>query len=311
MRHQHDVGGRRVDLRVVQRAPQSHSPRDGGDGGDGNRNGYPRRPQDAYDGIHPTYMPGLPIHTALRHPSRSPGCPHMLRLLMIMVCACACLMVVVIGTMTMAVMMPFGGEVGNERLLGELRTGAMRRAVSSLSGRGVVHPPAMGPVAVPRPPAPRPPRPPPPSPSPPSPSPPPSPPPEALADELWRREPALTRTPEELLDALDELAATTGDDDSFSTGFDWGRAMVSLPEWRQDGTADELDERAALGDLVRLVHHMHRVVRAQRDELRNVTRAVTIRRRARGVGGPRVESHPPRRDAAHNRTANVSVRVLK
>lgn len=302
MRHQHDAAGRRAELRVVQRAPHAPSPREGG-GAD--RNGHYRRAQDTYEDYHPPYTPGLPIHTALRHPSRSPGCPHLLRMLFILVCTCTCLLVVVIGAMTMAVVLPFGGDVGNGRLLGELRTDAVRRAVSSLGDRAGHRSPS------PRP-SPR------PSPPPPQIPPPllspllsPSPPPEARGFETWRREPAHPRTSEELLATLDGLAATAGGGggDLLSAELDWNLAMESLPEWRQGGAYEELDERAVLGDLLRLVHHLHEVVRAQQDELRNLTRTMTLRRQARG-GGTRAEGRTPPA-AVPNRTANVSVRVLK
>lgn len=303
MRQQHDGAGRRVDLRVVQRAPHPPSPRDAGDV---DRGAHARRPHDAYDGIHPAYVPGLPIHTALRHPARSPGCPYLLRLLMILICSCTCLFAVVGGTMTMAVVLPFGGSVGNEHLLGELRAGAVRRAVSSFGVRGGHRLPATS-VVPPRPL--RPPRPPPLSPSP-------SPPPEDRedeprpADEMWRRASIVARAPEELLGVLDELVATADDGDRSSAGLDWGRAVASLPEWRQEGAYDEPDERIVLGDLVRLVRHLHAVARAQHDELRNLTRAATSRRRTRSGSGPRAEPVALRSDAAHNRTTNESVHAL-
>lgn len=136
-----------------------------------------------------------------------------------------------------------------------------------------------------------------PSPSPPSPpSPSTAPDREPYGSEVVR---GSSRPPSELLVALDQLAAAGDDDDD---GLDWGRAIVSLPEWRREGLDDDIDDRAVLGDLVRLVRHLYGVVRAQDDELRNLTRALAPKRRVRGA---RAEAAVTR----VNRTENVSARV--
>lgn len=275
-------------------------------------------PRYAYDDpqLRP-YQSGLPINAALRHPSRSPGFPYMLRILMLIICTCTCLLFGVIGTMTVAVVAPLGGEGGGERILGELRSGAIRRVVSSMGTQAAqvvqvakgTHRPSTPPPP-PSPPAPRPSR--------PSPSLPHSLPTWDRDGDQVRyddgsvalaRKRARPRTPDRILAALEGLVATEDGPDGAAGTLDWGRALEALPEWRRDDTIDsveEVDERAVLGDLVRLLSHLYELLGVQHDALRNLTRTTVARKHLHGTGGV------ARLGVALNRTANAnaSTRVL-
>ena len=234
----------------------------------------------------------------------------MLRMVVFIVCACGCFLIFAIAIATMSYVLPTEEQPTNERFTKDMPTDIMHRAALTLGvGAGVrsLHPtlpsPSLSPSL---------------SPSPPS----------ALslesrndelafADGAWRRAVRTTRAPEQLLIVLDGLAEASGDG-RFVTELDWARTMAELPEWRQGGSYEDLDERAALGDLVRLIHYLNQMLRfqsyelrklsgevqAQRDEMRNLTRAAGLRKHVRASTRPGVRAAS--QDAAWDHTLNKS-----